>query len=115
MKRKHFYLTHFSNASQKIYPDNTQTAFTSHLPHPIDLGSCSDWEVWLSEVTYNPPKPQIVNGTVIEFISSVNALIYCDLIAPQFEGQDKVRVLRPIILWPVFGKYLFQNIYYLPI
>ena len=79
------------------------------------MGSSSDWEAGLSEVTYNPPRRQIVNGTVIEFISSVNALIYCDLIAPQFVGQDKVRVLRPSILWPVFGKHLFQNIYYLPI
>ena len=109
MKRKHFYLTHFSNASQKIYPDNTQTAFTSHLAQPIDLGKSSDGEVGLCQVTYKPLTRRITNGVVIEFFSSVNSLIYYDLIATQFIGQDKVRVLRPIILWPVFGKHLFQN------
>ena len=115
MQSNHFYVTLYSIASQEIYPDNKQAAFTIHLAQPIDLGSSSDWEVGLREVTYKPPKRHIVKGTVVEFISEINALIYCDLIAPQFVGQNKVRVLRPIILWPVLGKQIFQNIYYLPV
>ena len=38
MERKHF-VTLFSNASQEIYPDNTQADFTSHLAQPIVLGT----------------------------------------------------------------------------
>ena len=108
MNRKHFNFTLYSNTSQTLYSDNTQIAFTCHLAQPTDLGSSSDWEVGLLEVNYKPPTRQIINGVVIEFISSVNALIYCDLIAPQFVGQEKVRALRSIILWPVFGKHFFK-------
>ena len=86
-----------------------------HLAQPVDLGTSSDWEVGLSEITYLPPKRVVLGGVLIEFIGSQIALIYCDLIAPQFVGEDKVRVLRPIILWPATGKHLFQNIYYFPV
>jgi len=84
MERKHFYVTLYSNASQEIYPDNTQNVFTSHLAKPIDFGTSSDLEVGVFEVTYKQPTRQTINGVVIEFISSVKGLIYCDLIAPQF-------------------------------
>ena len=47
MERKHFYITLYSNASQKLYPNNTQAAFTFHLAQPVDLGTSSDWEVGL--------------------------------------------------------------------
>jgi len=69
MERKHFYVTLFSNTSQVIYPDITQAAFMSHLAQPIDLGTSSDWEVGVGEVTYKPPRRQIFNGVVFEFIS----------------------------------------------
>ena len=52
MKRNHFYITLYSNASQKLYPDNTQASFTCHLAQPIDLGSTSDWEVGLCEISF---------------------------------------------------------------
>ena len=91
--RKHFYVTLFSNALQKIYPDNTLATFTIHLTQPIDLGTSSDWEVVLCEVPYQPPRRQIINDVIIDFISEVNALIYCDLIAPQFADKDYVKLL----------------------
>ena len=69
MERKYFYVAHFINASQEIYPDNTQAAFTRHLAQPFDLGTSSDWEVGVGEVTYKPPRRQIFNGVVFEFIS----------------------------------------------
>ena len=84
MERKRFYITLYSNASQELYPDNTQTAFTCHLVQPVDLGTSSDWKVGLSEITYLPPKRVVLGGALIDFIGSQNALIYCDLIAPQF-------------------------------
>jgi len=62
MERKHFYITLYSNASQTLYPDNTQTSFTCHLAQPIDLGSTSDWEVGLSEVSHFPPKRVVIKG-----------------------------------------------------
>ena len=116
MERKHFYITLYSNASQKLYPDNTQASFTCHLAQPINLGSASDWEVGLSEVSYYPPKRVVMfKNTVVDYISTLNGLIYCDLIAPQFVGENKVRVIRPIIIWPATGIHLFQNIYYFPV
>jgi len=115
MERKHFYTTLYSNASQKLYPDNTQASFTCHLVQPINLGSASDWEVGLSEVSYFPPKRVMNRGAVVDYISTTNGLIYCDLITPQFVGENIVRVIRPIIIWPATGIHLYQNIYYFPV
>jgi len=53
MERKHLYVTLYSNSSQEMYSDNTQVVFTIHLAQPIYLGSSSDWEVGLCEVTSN--------------------------------------------------------------
>jgi len=90
------------------------TGYNAALAQPIDLGSSSEWEVGPIEITYLPPKRVVLGGALIDFIGSQNALIYCDLIAPQFVREDKFRILRPIILWPATGKHLFQNNYYFP-
>jgi len=79
--RNHFYVTLFSNASKEVFPDNTLTAFTIHLAQPIDLGP-SDWEVRLAELSYKAPNRQIMRGKLIDVISSVNVLVFCDLITP---------------------------------
>jgi len=81
-----FYVTLFSNASKEVFPDNTLTAFTIHLAQPIDLSS-SDWELALPELSYNR---QIMQGTVVDVITSVNELVYCDLIIPQIVGTENV-------------------------
>ena len=67
------------------------------------------------EVTYFPPKRVVMGGAVIDHVSATNGLIYCDLIAPQFVGEDKVRVIQTIIVWPASGIHLYQNIYYIPV
>ena len=67
MERKHFHITFFSNSSQKLYPDNTQAAFTCHLPQPVDLDTSSDWEVGLSEIKYLPPNRVVLGGALIDF------------------------------------------------
>ena len=112
--RNHFYVTLFSNASKDFFPDNTLTAFTIHLAQPIDLGS-SDWEVGLAELSYKAPNRQIKQGTVIDVITSVNVLVYCDLITLQIVGTENVRLLRTIICPTQLGNHVFQNIYYPPI
>jgi len=57
----HFYVTLFSNAFIDLYPDNTRAVFTTHLVHPIDLGtSSSEWEVGLCEISYGVLSNEIV-------------------------------------------------------
>ena len=110
-----FYVTLFSNASNEIYALNSQTSFTNRLAHSIDLGSSSDWEVGLSEITYKPPQRSIILDAVFDVISALNVLITCDLIMPQLLGSDISRLLRTIVCPSQLGKHLFQNIYYLPV
>ena len=94
--RNQFYVTLFSNASKEVFPDNTLTAFTIHLAQPIDLGQ-SDWEVGLTELSYEAPNRQLMRGKLVDVISSVNVLVYCDLITPQLVGTESVRLLRTVI------------------
>ena len=113
--RNQFYVTLFSNASKEVFPDDSLTAFKIHLDHPINLGSASDWLVGLAEVSYKAPNRQILQGAVLDVISSINVLIYCDLITPHFVGSDNIRLLRTIICPTQLGNHLFQNFYYLPV
>ena len=83
VKRDNFYVTLFSNASTDIFTLNLQTSFTNRLALPVNLGSSSDWEVGLCEISQKPPHRQIsddVGG--INFVTENNVLIYCDLIVP---------------------------------
>jgi len=113
--RNQFYVTLFSNALKEVLPGNTLTAFTIHLAQSIDLGSSSDWEVGLAELSYKAPNRQIMQGSPVDVISSTNVLIYSDLIKPQCVSTDNVRLLRTIICPTQLGNHLFQNIYYLPV
>jgi len=108
--RNQYYVTLFSNASKEVFPDNTLTAFTIHLAQPIELGASSDWEVGLTELSYKAPNRQIMNGALVDVISSINVLIYCDLITPQIVGTEKVRLLRTIICPTQLGTTLFKTI-----
>jgi hypothetical protein len=82
---KHFYITLFSNASQEVHP-NTLAVFKIQLAQRIDLGSTDNWEVGLCEFSCPPPK----TGTLkpVSMVGDTSALIYCDLITPQFVGND---------------------------
>ena len=88
MERKHFYIPLYSNASQKLYPDNTQAAFTCHLAQPVDLGTSSVGRSVCVKSRTSFPKRIVIKGSVLDYISTLNGLIYCDLIAPQFVGED---------------------------
>ena len=90
-------------------------AFTIHLAHPINLGSATNWELGLAEVSYKAPNRQILQGAVVDVVSSINVLIHCDLVTTQFVGSDNGRLLRTIICPTQLGNHLFQNVYYLPV
>jgi len=90
--RKHFYVTLFSNASKEMYPNNTVATFTIHLAQTIDLGSSTDWEAGLGEFSCQPAKTRTAPS-----VGETNVLIYCDLISPQFVGNNCVRLLRTFI------------------
>ena len=92
--RKHFYITLFSNSSQKTNPANTLTEFRIQLAQPIDLGSTDNWEVGLCEFSC-PPYPHTVKP--YELAGEIKALVYCVLITQQFVGSDYVRCLRTFI------------------
>ena len=79
----------------KAYSDNTTSTFTVQLVYEIDLTGAS-WEVALCEFSYPPPKLGTQKPHAVFY--DRNALIYCDLIAPQFVSHSKVRCLRTFIL-----------------
>ena len=107
--RNHFYITLFSNVSQKARPSNTLAEFTIQLARRIDLGSIDNWEVGLCEFSCPPQK----SGTLkpVE-VGETKALIYCDWITPQFMGDDYVRCLRTFIHPSKYCEHTFHNVYY---
>jgi hypothetical protein len=109
MDRDHFYITLFSKASQHIYPDNKNTAFTIKLARPIILDPSEIWEVGLCELSFSARQLRADN---------TDALVYSDLIAPQMIGTTMVRCFRTFnIIMPedYGGEYQFRNVYYLPV
>jgi hypothetical protein len=91
-----------------LYTDNTLPAFTSHLSQPIDLGTSSDLEVVLCEISYRPPQRLIVTGVVVDTIEELNVFVYCYLIAPQFVGEHSVRALRTI-MYPLQSGHIISS------
>jgi len=94
---------------------NSQTKFTNRLALPVDLGSTSEWEVGLCEISYVPPKRMVLQGVLVDIVGDVNFLVHCDLVTPQLVGSELGRVLRTIIVPTPTGQHLFSTIYYLPV
>jgi len=112
--RDHFYVPLFSNASIDLYPDNTRAVFTTHLAHPIDLGtSSSEWEVGLCEISYGGPWNELVKPNT--HVDKTMVFVYCDLVAPQFVADQNRRTLRIIHYPSIVGEHRFQSFYYLPV
>ena len=82
MDRDHYYIMLFSNASQHLYPDNKIAAFTIQLAQPIILDPSDIWEVGLRELSFSD-RQLVADNT--------DALVCCDLIAPQLIGTTMVR------------------------
>ena len=47
-----FYVDLLSNASLDIYPNNTLAFFSNFMTNPINLGSASEWEVALTDISF---------------------------------------------------------------
>lgn len=113
MDRDHFYVTLFSNASQTVYPSNTIAAFTIQLAKTIELGPSENWEVGLCELSHPPPTVGTITPALL--VGDTNALVYCDLIAPQFVGIAMARYLRTFITPTAYGVHYFKDVYYVPV
>jgi hypothetical protein len=87
----HFYVTLFSNASQKLYSSNTLSSFEVHVARPTDQLSNSRWEVGVCDLTCRPTN--VGTYAAVTVISANNALIYCDLVSQQFFCSQCVSVL----------------------
>jgi len=61
----YFYVTLFSNASQKNYKEYTLTAFTEILAHPVDLLTDENGEIGICEITWTPPASGTINPVLI--------------------------------------------------
>jgi hypothetical protein len=83
---RQFYVTLLSNASQELYPTNKLSSIKTHLARPVVLGSPGIWEVGVCEVTCRPFN--VGTYAKLQVITADNALIYCDLISPQFVGSQ---------------------------
>jgi len=98
-------VTLLSNASREIYDLNTHADFTAKLAQPIDLGSTSNWEVGVCEISCS----SFPEG-------AIPVLLYCNLISPQFLGGSKVRCIRTFRLYPnAMCQHKFQNVQYVPV
>jgi len=106
----HIYVTLFSNASIDLYPDNIRAVFTTHLAHPIDLGttSSSEWEVGLCEISYGGPSNELVKPN--KHVDKTMVFVYYDLVAPQFVADQNLRTLRIIHYKSIVGEHRFQNV-----
>ena len=114
MNTNHFYVTLFSNASRKIYgKDNKLSAFTVKLAQPIDLGSHKNWEVGVCEISC--PPPVVGTGLPLTTIGETHSLVYCNVISPQFIGDDLVRCLRSFIFPTTHCHHVFDKNFYVPI
>ena len=114
------YIRKYWHPKKPVLCDNFQQRLEGgvsvQFPHGIhDSPRSPDWEDGLAEVSYKAPNRQILQGALVDVVSSINILIYCDLITPQFVGSDNVRLLRNIICPTQLGNHLFQNVYYLPV
>ena len=82
--QNHFYVTLLSNGSQKSFPTNTLSAFTTRMSQTIDLGSTDRREVGVCEFTCHLPIKGMVYS--LQIVSADTALIYCGLISEHFMG-----------------------------
>jgi len=104
MTQNNLYVTLFSNASRDIYEQNTHADFKVKLAQIMDLGSTSNWEVGISEISCS---------TFHEVANHV--IIYCNLISPLFVGDSTFRCMRTFHLYiSATRQHEFRNIKYVP-
>ena len=108
-----FYVTLFSNASQEIYDKNTHVDFTVKLSRPIDMGTSPNWQVGECEVLFSSRPMESLKAVDVTPCAD-HAMIYCNIISPQFGGDSTVRYMRtyPNASCRHNG---FRNVHYLPV
>ena len=114
MDRVHFYNTLYSNASEDIYHGNKISAFTIQLAQPVKLDPSEICEVGLCELSYPATELALNIEPLADAEDNSHALVYCDLIVPQFISASMVRYLRTlnIIHANYGGEFLYENVYY---
>jgi hypothetical protein len=100
-----FYVTLFSNASRKIYKDNTLADFTIKVAQPIDLGTDENEEVGICEITCTPPASGTIKPVLI--IGDTNILVYSNVISQQFVGDNAVRCFRTFLFPSTHCEHVF--------
>ena len=90
-----FYVTLFSNSSNKTYEDNTLSAFTLKLAQPIDFNYAENWEVGICETSRTPPI--VATGMPLINVGNTHNMVYCNVISTQFVGNDMICCLRTVI------------------
>jgi len=60
------------------------------------------------------PLPLVGNGVPLTTVGNTHVLVYCNVIAPQFVGNDMVRCLRTFIFPSTNCENIFDKIYYIP-
>jgi len=108
-----FYVRLFSSASREIYENNTHADFTVKLSRPIDLGTYTNWEVGVCEVSCSSPPPASLN-TVDVTPCADHAVIYCNIISPQFVADSTVCCMRTFPTTS-YRHYEFRNVQYMPV
>jgi hypothetical protein len=90
---------------RRKHPDNSLAEFTVQLAQRIELGLTECWEVGLWKFSCPPPKP-------IDVVGTPNALVYCDLIMPQFVGSQYGICFRLFIHESKYCDHTFKHVYY---
>ena len=111
--RNHFYVTLFSNGSQKLYLGNTLATFIARLAQRINLGSMDSSEVGLCDFTCHPINVGTFAG--LDGVSAQIAFFYCILISPEFVGSQYVRCIMKFVLPTTYCNNIFENVYYVPV
>ena len=104
--------TLFSNASRKVYKDNTLSAFTVKLAQLIDLDTEENWEVVICEITCTPPTSCTIKSVLI--VGETKVLVYCNLISQKFVGDNAVSCLLTFIFPSTHCKHVFKLVFYVP-
>jgi len=47
----------------------------------------------------------------VKFVGDTTALMYCDVISPQYVGKSLVRCLRTFIYPTLYGEHVYDHIY----
>ena len=86
---------------------------SAHSRLSIEIGGNDNWEVGLCEISYSPNTVGTLKS--LDVVGATTALVYCDVISPQYVGKSLIRCLRTFMYPTMYGEHVKDNIYYLPV